>query len=161
MSMALEHFCLTVLFAMPAAVEFHTGVDDPLLFACRLLRKASRSGARVLVMAPPETLAALDTALWTFEPLEFIAHVPAAHPLAARTPVLLTARDMPLPDSHYGVLVNLGHDLPPFFSRFERVLELVGSDDEDRDHGRRRWRSYKDRGYPLASHDVARQRKPS
>jgi hypothetical protein len=33
-------------------VEFHTGVDEPLGFACRLLRKAYRKGSRVLVTAP-------------------------------------------------------------------------------------------------------------
>jgi DNA polymerase-3 subunit chi len=143
-------------------VDFHVNVADKVGYGCRLVRKIRQQDLRAVVFCEDAVLLRqFDEALWTFEPLEFIAHVPAAHPLAARTPVLLTARDMPLPDSHYGVLVNLGHDLPPFFSRFERVLELVGSDDEDRDHGRRRWRSYKDRGYPLASHDVARQRKPS
>ena len=48
-------------------VEFHTGVADPLGFACRLLRKAYRRGARVLVTAPPERLAQLDRLLWTFD----------------------------------------------------------------------------------------------
>ena len=56
-------------------VEFHTGVADPLDFACRLLRKAARQGVRVLVTAPGETLGALDRLLWTFEEREFLPHV--------------------------------------------------------------------------------------
>ena len=44
-------------------VEFHTGVPDRVSFACRLLRKASRQGARVLVTAPEDILAELDRAL--------------------------------------------------------------------------------------------------
>ena len=32
-------------------VEFHTGIDDRQAFACRLLRKASAAGARVVVRA--------------------------------------------------------------------------------------------------------------
>ncbi|MBE0547608.1 MAG: DNA polymerase III subunit chi, partial [Rubrivivax sp.] len=38
-------------------VEFHTGVAGPLAYACRLLRKAYRAGVRVILTAPPATLA--------------------------------------------------------------------------------------------------------
>ena len=56
-------------------VEFHTGVADPVGFACRLLRKAYRQGARVLVTAPGPRLGELDRALWTFEERDFVPHV--------------------------------------------------------------------------------------
>ena len=77
-------------------VEFHTGVADRVGFACRLLRKASRQGARVLVTAPDEVLAELDRALWVFEERDFLPHVrmPGAKPaVAARTPVWLARHD--------------------------------------------------------------------
>ena len=56
-------------------VAFHTGIANPLDYACRLLRKAYRSGARVAVHADPALLDRLDQALWTFEPLEFVPHI--------------------------------------------------------------------------------------
>ena len=74
-------------------VEFHTGVADAVSFTCRLLRKAYRAGARVLVTAPADMLAELDRALWTFEPHEFVPHVRmpgAAEALASRTPIWLS-----------------------------------------------------------------------
>jgi DNA polymerase-3 subunit chi len=55
---------------------------------------------------------------------------------------------------HHEVLVNLGSTLPQFFTRFRRLVEVVGDDPEDRAQARQRYRYYKDRGYPLATHEV-------
>ena len=46
-------------------VTFHFNVPDKLGYACRLLRKAYAAGGPVGVVAPPDTLRALDTALWS------------------------------------------------------------------------------------------------
>jgi DNA polymerase III subunit chi len=55
-------------------VEFHTGVDDPPVFAVRLLRKAWRLGARVLVTAPAARLQVVDRLLWTGDDGDFVPH---------------------------------------------------------------------------------------
>jgi DNA polymerase-3 subunit chi len=80
--------------------------------------------------------------------------VVASDPLAPETPVLLTAEAIDTP--HHEVLVNLGRQTPPMFSRFDRLIEVVSGNDEDRTLARDRWRFYKDRGYPLNAHDLAR-----
>jgi DNA polymerase-3 subunit chi len=135
-------------------VEFHTGVADPLGFACRLLRKAYRKGARVVVTAPPPLLGSLDRELWTFEPLEFVPHVrlsgepPSAQ--AARTPIWLV--DGELPAGSPDVLVNLGAALPSDLSALRRVIEIVSADIDDEQAGRQRWRSYKARGIAITHH---------
>ena len=61
-------------------VEFHTDVADPPVFACRLLRKAYRSGAKIAVFAPPTLLARIDQTLWTLDAREFIPHARWAGP---------------------------------------------------------------------------------
>ncbi len=53
------------------------------------------------------------------------------------------------------MIVNLDREQPAFFSRFERMVEVVASEDDDLEAGRRRWKFYKDRGYPLSRHDLA------
>lgn len=144
---------------MPAAVEFHTGVTDPVHFACRLLRKASRAGARVLVTAPEPELAALDTALWTFDAQDFVAHVRVPGPaaaLAARTPIWLSAgplspADAPAPR----VLVNLGAEAPAQADAFDRVIEVVGDQPSQRQAGRARWRHYETWGVVPVHHGGA------
>lgn len=128
---------------MPAQVEFHTGVADPVGFACRLLRKAWAARARVLVMAPADTLAALDASLWTFEAQAFVPHLRVAGADAAsreRTPIWL-AESIPAGE-HPRVLVNLGAAPPPGADDFDRVIEIVGADEATRADGRARWRHY-------------------
>lgn len=134
-------------------VVFHTGVADPVGYACRLLRKAVRQGVRVQVTAPPEVLTALDRSLWTFEQSDFVPHVrmPGAHPaVARRTPVWLTPAV--LQEEAPNVLVNLGVAVPTEFSALERVIEIVSSAPDEAARGRQRWREYHALGLPLKHH---------
>jgi DNA polymerase-3 subunit chi len=137
-------------------VAFHFNVPDKLGYACRLLRKASAKGSRVVVTGAPDMLQTLDTELWTFSALEFIAHcyVPTAQPhVVAASPVLLA--DSPRGTPHQEVLVNLGAQVPEGFERFERLIELVSEQPEDRQQARTRWKHYADRGYAITRHDLA------
>jgi DNA polymerase III subunit chi len=141
-------------------VSFHFNVPDRMGYACRLLRKAVRRGARVVVAAPSQVLSALDRQLWVFEPLDFVPHVhakPGQVPAARlqATPVWLTERVLEAP--HQEVLLNLGDELVDGFETFERVIELVSTDGPDRQGGRARWKHYSDRGYVIARHDVAQE----
>jgi DNA polymerase-3 subunit chi len=137
-------------------VAFHFNAPEKLGYACRLLRKAAGSGARVVVTGEPGMLSELDVALWTFAPLEFVAHCHAATapaPVLAASPVVLSpsAREVP----HHEVLVNLGSPVPEGFERFERLIEVVTGDEDDRRHARARWKHYADRGYAIVRHDLA------
>ena len=137
-------------------VAFHFNVPDKLAYACRLLRKAAASGAKLVVTGEAELLRALDTQLWTFSPLEFIPHCHAASAepqVLAASPVVLA--DTPRGTPHQEVLVNLGGGIPEGFERFERLIELVAQQDEDRQQARVRWRHYADRGYAILKHDLA------
>ncbi len=128
-------------------VEFHTGVADPVQFACILLRRAARQGVRVQITAPPETLAALDRALWTFEERDFVPHVrmPGAPPAVAQR-TLLWLCSQALASDAPPVLVNLGGPAPLDPSQLERLIEIVGTDADEAAGGRQRWRDYKNAG---------------
>lgn len=136
-------------------VAFHFNAPDKLAYACRLLRKAVGSGARVVVTAPGEALARLNGLLWTFSQLDFIPHAVASDPdhVRAASPVLLTEALRGLP--HRQVLLNLGVQVPDGFEQFERVIEVVALDDEDRQLARGRWKHYTDQGYGITRHDLA------
>jgi DNA polymerase III subunit chi len=136
------------------AVEFHTGIDDKVAYACRLLRKAYRKGVRLLVTGPAPLLATLDRDLWTFADRDFIPHLRLPPgplpPAAARTPIWLV--DGELPTSAPGVLVNLGAAAPPEPTRFERIIEVISTDASDLQPGRERWRAYVAAGLSPARH---------
>jgi DNA polymerase-3 subunit chi len=133
-------------------IDFHFNAPDRLHYGCRLVRKIYRAGQHVVVFGEAATVAAFDQTLWTFSPLDFIPHVRAGDALADRTPVLLATEPFDPPQAD--VLVNLGAPTPSFFSRFERVIEVVGEDEEQRAAARERWRFYRDRGYAVTSFDL-------
>ncbi|WP_310626023.1 DNA polymerase III subunit chi [Limnohabitans sp.] len=138
-------------------IAFHFNAPDKLAYACRLLRKAVASGARVVVTGEPASLQALDTLLWTFAPLEFVAHCRAgshAEQLMA-SPVVLAAQIEGGPALlHHHVLLNLGHEVAPGYERFERTIEVVTLNEDDRQQARQRWKHYADRGYAITRHDL-------
>ena len=137
-------------------VAFHFNVPDKLDYARRLVRKATGTGARVVVTGEPDLLRALDQQLWTFAALEFIPHCHAASADArvlAASPVVLA--DAPRGMPHQQVLVNLGGGVPEGFEGFERLIELVACDEDDRRQARSRWKHYADRGYAIRKHDLA------
>lgn len=135
-------------------IDFYSNVPDKILYACRLVRKARAANCRLVVFAQDRAqLAKIDEALWTFSDTDFLPHVTADDPLAAQTPVLLAEGSMAeLP--HHELMINLSNQTPPDFARFERLLEIVAADEDDKAAGRERYSYYKQRGYPL-SHFVA------
>jgi len=138
-------------------VLFHFNVPDRLLYACRLLRKAVRSGTGVAVSAPAPTLVRLDRALWTFDPQEFVPHLllradVAPPPRLQRTPIWLVERAEQA--AHLPVLVHLGDEPAEGFESFTRLIEIVSTDAAERDAARRRWKHYAARGYAIERHEV-------
>ncbi|MDB6000660.1 MAG: polymerase subunit chi [Rhizobacter sp.] len=138
-------------------VMFHFKVADKQAYACRLLRKAVRSGAKVTVVGPSALLGRLDQALWTFEPLDFVAHAWAKGGVLPerlkRSPLVLAESAAASP--HHEVLVNLGETLCDGFEGYKRLIEVVSLDAEDRSAARQRWKHYADRGYAITQHEVA------
>lgn len=135
-------------------VEFHFNAPDKIAYACRLLRKASRQGGRVVVVASAEVLQALDAALWSFTATDFVAHTLATSDatVLAASPVLLL--ESALEASHQQVLLHLGDTVPTGFERFERLIEVVTLEDDDRILARQRWKHYVGRGYAVQRKDL-------
>lgn len=136
-------------------ISFHTHVPDVLDYACRLLRKAYRQGARLAVVGEPGLLAQLDRALWVSDPQDFLPHLR----VAAGDTVAETMRETPVwllepgatPPAHE-VMVNLGTAPVTGYESFARLIEVVGVDDEAARQGRLRWRHYSERGYAITHH---------
>lgn len=138
-------------------IAFHFNAPDKLAYACRLLRKAVASGAKVVVTGDETSLQALDTLLWTFAALEFLPHCRADSPIeqSMASPIVLAAQ---LDDGealpHHQVLLNLGDAVMPGYERFERTIEVVTLNEQDRQNARQRWKHYADRGYAITRHDL-------
>lgn len=134
-------------------IDFYTHAADKLQVACRLTLKARERGLRVLIYTPePAWTERLDKLLWTTPAIGFLPHCRATDKLADVTPVIVDhAVEAP---PHDEVLINLHPETPPFFSRFQRLIEIVGADSQDGEAGRNRFRFYRDRGYDIRHHKV-------
>ncbi len=130
--------------------------DARLLLACRLAEKAVEQNYEVLINASSESESfRLDELLWTFSQGSFLPHrlLGGSGRAEEGEHVLIGCGQEP-DESHSDLLINLALAVPPFFSRFQRVAEVVGAEDENKSAGRERFRYYRDRGYELQTHQV-------
>jgi len=136
-------------------IAFHFGAPDKLGYACRLLRKAVKSGNRVMVLVPEQWMPKLNEALWGVSATDFLTHCDdqATESLRRRSSVLI-AGSTGAGDDSFGALVNLTDDMPENFENFPRVIEVVSLDDDDRQHARRRWKRYTELGFAIDRHDL-------
>ncbi|GAB4296202.1 MAG: DNA polymerase III subunit chi [Thiohalomonadaceae bacterium] len=129
---------------------------DGRVIACRVAEKAWLAGHKVYIHAADAHEAErLDELLWTFRQGSFVPHqrLEAGRPADALTPIHIGWGDEP--EVHDEVLINLAAEVPLFFSRFQRVAEIVPADAEAKRQGRARYKFYRDRGYPLETHTLA------
>lgn len=139
-------------------VDFYTHVEDKLKTACALAGKAFARGMKLTLCCPDaETAQRLDRMLWTTPATGFLPHCAPGDPLAAQTPVII---DHSADDSllHDELLINLRPQQPPYFGRYQRLIEIVSLDDGDRAGARERFRFYRDRGYEIRTHDLSKNR---
>jgi DNA polymerase III subunit chi len=135
-------------------IDFYIHVDNKLHTLCALAAKALAKDVRMMILTPDaQTTDRVDKVLWSQPPIGFLPHCRAGHRLASLTPIIVDHLAEPI--LHEQVLVNLCAECPPAFSRFERLIEIVGSDDAERDLARTRFRFYRDRGYEIHTHDLA------
>lgn len=91
---------------------------------------------------------ALDAALWTTDPGSFLPHGREDD----GEPLLIGDGDPP--ERFSNVLLNFADDVPLCFSRFERVVEVIGGSEQHKALARKRYAFYRDRGYSLKTHKI-------
>lgn len=126
---------------------------DRYSLACRIAEKAWQQGRRVLIQTDSDQAAQhLDRLLWTYRDQSFVPHGRLGKVDPAVNPVLISG-DGGVGDEH-DVLVNVTAVIPDDFGRFARVAECVDHDPGLRVASRERFRFYRDRGYPLQTHEI-------
>lgn len=143
---------------MKARIDFYildqAGARSRYLFACRLAEKAYRLEHTVHIHADSRDAAQqLDELLWTFRDGSFVPHqlVTGSQP-ATESPVSIGSDADPV--EARDLLINLCDTIPEFAGSFPRVAELVTSDAECRQYGRKRFAAYREQGHALETHKV-------
>ena len=122
--------------------------------ACRIAEKAWNKGKRVFIHTRDRAQAEqVDALLWTFRQGSFLPHeLVDSQDIDLQTPIHIGFGQEP--DVDCQVLINLHDEVPAFFSRFERVAEVINDDANIKQQARVRYQFYRDRGYQLDTHKL-------
>ncbi|MFC3282780.1 DNA polymerase III subunit chi [Litchfieldella rifensis] len=130
-----------------------TTLEARLGFACRLAETIYRKGYRLHLHAEDEAMAReLDDKLWTFRPDSYLPHALQGSDMAAEVPVTLGWQGPPEPG--IDAMLNLHPEIPEWFSRFSRVVEIINQHQDVLTVKRECWQTYKQRGYPVTAHKL-------
>ena len=122
-----------------------------LLFACQLAGKAYQKKVSVLISTSKESISnKIDEKLWSFDPVSFIPHDLESDPSS-----LIAINHEMKPGEHDQLLINLSdRSTPRWFSRFQKVIEIVYDEQEVIGNKRKQYGFYKSRGYPIKYYDL-------
>jgi len=153
-----------------ARIDFHSQVNNKPLYSCRLIRKIMASKhedlpmRNIVVVGSSSFLKELDQQLWSFSATEFLPHAWAKDDVANETPIVFVESfespeldHLPLGD----VLIHVGQHLPvsveTLAQRFPRIVEIVSTDEADRQAGRNRYKAYRHQCHELHNFDQTGQ----
>lgn len=135
-----------------------TTLEARLGFACRLTETIHRKGYRLHLHAEDEAMGqALDERLWTFRPDSYLPHAVLGSEMAADAPVTIGWQAPPDDMADNMAMLNLHPEIPEWFSRFERVAEIINQHQTVLTTKRACWQTYKKRGYPVTAHTLPAQ----
>jgi DNA polymerase III subunit chi len=133
-------------------IDFFFNVDSKLAKVAELAEAAFKKGRKVTIYAQHQAHAqSLEQSLWQANPTAFVPHCLANSPLACETPIVIDWQTQPLQDD---ILINLQVEQPTSFSRYLRLIEIVGLEEADKVAARLRYQFYRDRGYTLNCYDA-------
>jgi len=140
-------------------VFFYHGAADRIAAACALLGGACAQKKPMLVYAPDHAVAAaIDRSLWTHNALSFIPHCAVDSPLADETPILIATSAAALAAAGARErLMNLGQEAPPDLERYQRLIEVVGQAEDERQIARERVQFYRQRGCDVQFFDLSQR----
>ncbi len=132
-------------------------------FVCRLLHKVMARDVNVFIRTESRAYAEqLDTFAWQHKPEWYLPHqLLDPNSTTADTPVGPSI-DIGFPDEnggencgfHHDIIINLAPNVPPYFSSFQRLIEVVNQDSKILEQTRLNFKFYKDRGYPIDTHKL-------
>lgn len=141
-------------------VSKEEGLEPRLAIVYRLVTMALKRNLSVHIHTDNAKSSMLvDDLLWKKERSSFIPHcvideTDAAIPTEkiSKKEVTISHTFEPMKDCDY--LINFSGERPSFFSRFEKLAEIIDSSEEILAAGRKRYVFYRDRGYALQYHQL-------
>jgi DNA polymerase III subunit chi len=135
-------------------VEFIFNVDNKLVKTANICEAALVKGHQLTIFSPDETLrVAISQQLWCSANTRFLPNCDVDHQHSQHAPIHLAVDGAGLLQDD--ILFNFHQEVPVFFGRFRKLIELVGVDEEDKVCARIRYKFYRDRGYEINTIDMS------
>lgn len=148
-------------------IDFYILPDDELNarhdFCCKLIAKTFKMGHRIVLLCQDDSQAqVMDALLWSFKDISFLPHTNLCAKKGDQTAMIASDNIVIIsnesqdnaPEDHHDLLINLAGEIPAWFSRFERVSEIVVQTQQVLEHTRTNYRQYTAKNYPLHRHDM-------
>ncbi|RMX03843.1 DNA polymerase III subunit chi [Legionella jordanis] len=127
--------------------------QSPWLLACRLLEKAYLRNHRVFVFCSnQEDAYRLDELLWTFKDNSFIPHNLQGEGPEPPPPIQIGYQGEPR--GFNDILLNLSHEIPTFYGRFRRIMEIVSNNEAAKAVSRNHYREYRMKQCEIHTHEI-------
>ena len=143
-------------------IDFYFNVTNRLIFSCRVIRKVihdSKADSKdpIVVYCPEKSkLSFFGGLLYSFSSTDFLPNVFVGDSLEQVTPIVLSANPwIPSSPRRPNLLLNLDDKICEVFSSFDRVVEVVGSDESEKLPAREKYTFYKNRGYRIHNHNIS------
>lgn len=123
------------------------------LFACRLCEKISAQKLKIYLHTDTyEQATYLDDLLWSFRPDSFLPHCLLGADIDEEVSIRIGHGENF--QKNFDVLINLSEQVPAFYGQFDRVAEIISTDETEKAQGRQRWSQYKEDGVELETHQA-------
>ena len=137
-------------------INFYHHVSDKPRFLARLLADKLLPAQQKITFLLPDKASCdwFDQWLWRYPATGFLPHCHFHDPHAANTPIILTTSLEAF--SHTDVLIQWCPMPPTTFTRFNTVVEVLGThDDAQTTHAARtRWQFYREHGFALTPYNL-------
>lgn len=137
-------------------IDFHFNVKNRTNYTARLIKKVHAMGLSVGVWSEDELMLKLAyNELWSFEDLTLIPHAWAQSEFAPETTIHFSKDLKALGKKDVLILLNetVPENWKEAFEAFDRIVDIVSTNEEELIHSRNRYKAYRDAGVSLKAYD--------
>jgi DNA polymerase-3 subunit chi len=130
--------------------------QQALLYACKLVEQAHQDKQSIYIhMNNAEEAERFDALLWTYREDSFLPHTIFKADNINPPPIQIGFGELNLPEAAtQGLLLNFAHAVPAFYTKFNRVAEIVFTDPVVQQLARERFKQYRNNGCEITTHKI-------
>jgi DNA polymerase III subunit chi len=129
-------------------------------FTCDIANKIRQQELQLYIhTGSMEEAVMLDDLMWTYKDISFLPHCLVDADDSNNSTITIGWQGMTAKSNE--VLINLSTTVPEFVASFERIVEIVATDDRSKQQARERYKHYRQAGFELHNHNMDSEHAPA